>query len=49
MAGVAKGVTSANEHCHTAASHALPVNEFVSMLLAETFAVAKLFQNTFLA
>ena len=51
MAGSAKGIvtSAAKEHCHIAAPHALPVNEFVSVLLARSFAVAKLFHSAFLA
>ena len=43
-------VTSpAKEDSHVAASHAFPVNEFVSVLLAERFSVTKLFHSTLLA
>ena len=51
MAGSAEGIvtSAAKEHCHIAAPHALPVNEFVSVLLAECFAVTKLFHCTLLA
>ena len=51
MTGSAEGKVAsfAKEHSHVAASHAFPVNEFVSVLLAESFAVAKFFHSTFLA
>ena len=51
MTGSAEGIvaSSAKEHGHVAASHAFPVNEFVSVLRAKSLAVAKLFHSTFLA
>ena len=51
MTGSAEGIVASltKKHSHIAASHAFPVNEFVSVLRAESFAVAKLFHSTFLA
>ena len=51
MAGGAEGVvtSAAEEHSHGAAPHAFPVNELVSVLLAELFAVAKLFHRALFA
>ena len=51
MAWSAEGIltSTAKENCHVAAPHALPVNKFVSMLLAVTFAVVKLSHSTILA
>ena len=51
MTGSAEGIVTspAKEDSHVAASHALPVNEFVSVLLAERFTVTKLFHSTLLA
>ena len=50
MTGSAEGKVAsfAKEHSHVAASHAFPVNEFVSVLVAKVFAVAKPIQRTFL-
>ena len=41
--------SSAKEDSHVAASHAFPVNEFVSVLLAESCTISKLLDSTFLA
>ena len=41
--------TTAKEHSQVAASHAFPVNKFISVLLAKVFAVAKPIHSTFLA
>ena len=52
MTGSAEGIvtSAAKEDSHVAASHAFPVNEFDSVLLATFFAVAKIFHHlTFLA
>ena len=51
MAGSAEGkvASAAKENSHVAAPHALPVNKFVTVLLAECFSVAKLFHGTFSA
>ena len=51
MTGSAEGeiTSAAKEHRHGTASHAFPVNELVSVFLAEIFTVAKLLHSTFLA
>ena len=51
MTGSAEGIVTspAKEDSHVAASHAFPVNEFVSVFLAERFTVTKLFHSTLLA
>ena len=51
MAGSAEGevAAAAKENSHVTAPHAFPVNELVSVLLAELFAVAKLLHRTFFA
>ena len=51
MTGSAEGeiTSAAKEHRHGTASHAFPVNELVSVFLAEIFTVAKFLHSTFFA
>ena len=49
MAWSAESISIAKEHSQVAASHAFPVNKFISVLIAKVFAVAKPIQSTFLA